>query len=226
MNFCFSLVFIALFSTVCGMQKFGEIIKIIKFTRVSSLQASNYSSSNFKKAQRISDKQFILQLAFPNMKHQSKQVGESATSEKGNPYPATKGGDSSSSSSYHRIDRHPLISDYSRARSDELSDKSKELETQYEAHVPADKPFVMRLDGCSFKSFTRCLKKPFDPRLTQALVETSKDLVFHFKPSIGFCQSDEISLVFPAVVHNSLDEEKGLNHMYNGRVQKISSVAA
>lgn len=42
--------------------------------------------------------------------------------------------------------------------------------------------------------------KPFDERLTDALVATTKDLVARFNPVLGYSQSDEISLVFPSAV--------------------------
>jgi tRNA(His) guanylyltransferase len=83
-----------------------------------------------------------------------------------------------------------------------------------------------------------------DARLTRCMVKTTIDLVEKFNAITGYHQSDEISIVFAAA--NSPEEiaakaeaeacepakkkqrnKKQLkNHPYNGRVQKLASVAA
>ncbi|TPX55398.1 hypothetical protein PhCBS80983_g05344 [Powellomyces hirtus] len=114
--------------------------------------------------------------------------------------------------------------------------------------APACKPFVIRLDGVAFSTFTKGIVKPFDFRLTDALVETTKDLVQRFCPVLGYSQSDEISLVFPAAIESSTttttttttptatDDDlppakkakfrREPTHMFGGRVQKLASVTA
>lgn len=57
-------------------------------------------------------------------------------------------------------------------------------------------PVVARLDGRSFHSFTRGLKRPFDERLSNLMVSVTKFLVEESNACIGYTQSDEISLVF------------------------------
>lgn len=80
-------------------------------------------------------------------------------------------------------------------------------------------PAIVRLDGRSFHSFTKNLGRPFDSRLSQAMVETTKFLVQESNASIGYTQSDEITLVFPNV-----DPTKQM--LFDGKVQKICSVLA
>lgn len=102
-----------------------------------------------------------------------------------------------------------------------LTSKIKALEAVFDSRVPACKPFAVRLDGVGFKRYTAKLQKPFDPSFTKALQETTIDLMSRFGTITGFCQSDEITLIgAPAPEHNPA------NLLYQGRIQKISSVLA
>lgn len=79
-------------------------------------------------------------------------------------------------------------------------------------------PLYIRLDGRSFSNFTRKMKRPYDERMSTLMIETTKFLVKELNATVGYTQSDEISLV--------------LNHAYTspaifeGKVQKIISTAA
>jgi hypothetical protein len=108
--------------------------------------------------------------------------------------------------------------------------------------------FIIRVDGVSFHTFTKGLKGPMDSRLTRCMVKTTIDLVEKFNAITGYHQSDEISIVFAAA--NDAEEVAAAaakaeleaaepakkkqrkkaqvlkNHPYNGRVQKLASVAA
>lgn len=102
-----------------------------------------------------------------------------------------------------------------------LTKNIKSIEKSFEHVLPGDKPFVVRLDGVNFKEFTRNLIKPFDPHFTEALKLTTEALVERTAATIGFCQSDEITLISgPAAVGDSK------NHLYGGRTQKIASILA
>lgn len=57
-------------------------------------------------------------------------------------------------------------------------------------------PVIARLDGKSFSKFTRGLKRPFDERLSNLMVETTKYLVRETNSNCGYTQSDEITLVW------------------------------
>ncbi|KAJ3107140.1 hypothetical protein HDU97_004833 [Phlyctochytrium planicorne] len=103
--------------------------------------------------------------------------------------------------------------------------------------VDPSQPYIVRLDGVSFSTFTNGLVKPFDWRLKEALVKTTEDLMMKFVPVTGFHISDEISLVFPASSpppttdttepkFSSKATRTEPTHMYTGRVQKIASVTA
>lgn len=47
-------------------------------------------------------------------------------------------------------------------------------------------PIYARIDGRAFSSFTRGMERPFDMRLTTAMVETTKHLVHATHARIGY----------------------------------------
>lgn len=81
------------------------------------------------------------------------------------------------------------------------------------------KAHILRLDGCSFSSFTRGMIKPFDSMFTEAMLQTTEDLMVKIGGDAltGFCQSDEISIVLRG---------SSTDFTYAGRIQKISSIMA
>lgn len=81
------------------------------------------------------------------------------------------------------------------------------------------KAHILRLDGCSFSSFTRTMNKPFDAKFTAAILQTTEDLMTKLGGAVltAFCQSDEISLVLKG---------SSPDFPYAGRIQKLSSIMA
>ena len=84
-----------------------------------------------------------------------------------------------------------------------------------------DMPYIVRLDGHKFSTFTRHFQKPWDPRLHKAMLYTSADLLKQFQPTSAYTESDEISLVFAPPVE--MDHTRML---HNGSVAKIISILA
>lgn len=80
-------------------------------------------------------------------------------------------------------------------------------------------PAMLRLDGKAFHTFARGLERPFDKRLTDLMIDTTKFLVEEINAKIGYCQSDEISLVIYSEDHHS-------QIFFDGRIQKLTSVVA
>ena len=118
-----------------------------------------------------------------------------------------------------------VIPEYSVNQFEILTQKIKGLEKSYELKLAPSLPFLIRLDGCCFKAFTKGLQKPFDPRLTASLIKTTEYLVDRTGARVGFCQSDEISLlVKPTPPDPTLSHTPSI--LYNGRVQKIASIIA
>jgi tRNA(His) guanylyltransferase len=80
-------------------------------------------------------------------------------------------------------------------------------------------PVMMRLDGKAFHTFVKGLERPFDKRLTDLMVATTKFLVEETNAVVGYTQSDEISLVlYTDNQHSQL--------FFDGRIQKLASVVA
>ena len=102
---------------------------------------------------------------------------------------------------------------------DEVATKIKSHEGQFDPLLTPGLPFVVRLDGCSFKNYTNGLTKPFDSRLALAMILTMNSLMHHTGAVTGFTQSDEITLLFPG-------DTNVLHLPFNGRLSKIVSVFA
>lgn len=80
-------------------------------------------------------------------------------------------------------------------------------------------PICARLDGKRFSRFTRGLKRPFDERLSDLMVEVTRALVTETGARIGYTQSDEISLVWQA-------DSDGYQIFMDGKIQKMTSILA
>ncbi|KAF3048542.1 hypothetical protein E8E11_008630 [Didymella keratinophila] len=94
--------------------------------------------------------------------------------------------------------------------------RMKQYEASSDSSLPSDSPIVLRLDGHAFSRFTSHFCRPFDERIHDAMIATSTDLLKFFSAAtVAYTQSDEITLVFPTGVQS-----------FNGRVQKLSSLAA
>jgi tRNA(His) 5'-end guanylyltransferase len=81
-------------------------------------------------------------------------------------------------------------------------------------------PVVCRLDGKNFSRFTKGLRRPYDERLSNLMVETTKYLVKETNANCGYTQSDEITLVWYSDSYES-------KIYFDGRLFKmISDLAA
>ena len=82
-------------------------------------------------------------------------------------------------------------------------------------------PVIIRCDGKNFSSYTKGLKKPFDEGLIEDMEATTKFLCENIQGvKLGYCQSDEISLLLTD--YETLDTQAWFD--YN--VQKIVSISA
>ena len=61
-------------------------------------------------------------------------------------------------------------------KKDSLGDRMKAYEYITRNYLTRRVPVIIRLDGKAFHTFTRGMKKPFDPVLTQAMQQTMKYL--------------------------------------------------
>lgn len=102
---------------------------------------------------------------------------------------------------------------------DTLGDRMKELE-RAEAGRRLTYPICIRLDGRTFSSFTHGLRRPYDERLSTLMVDLTKALVDETNATLGYTQSDEVSLVLVMPSDPTTQGYFGL------RAQKIVSMTA
>jgi tRNA(His) guanylyltransferase len=98
-----------------------------------------------------------------------------------------------------------------------LGDWCKWLEKNFsnEIMIPT-LPVIIRLDGNNFHTWTKGLERPFDSKLSDLMIDTTKFLVQETNAVIGYTQSDEITLIL-----YSRDRKSSI---YNdGKKQKILS---
>lgn len=80
-------------------------------------------------------------------------------------------------------------------------------------------PVCARIDGRGFSQFTRDLPKPFDTVTRNAMDQTAKYLVKETHASIGYVQSDEITLIWHYPDYTS-------SMIFDGKITKLTSVLA
>ena len=101
---------------------------------------------------------------------------------------------------------------------DEFGDRMKEYESLYtNTKINNNSWMCVRIDGKKFSKFTKGFHKPFDQRITGPMVETTKALVKETHASMGYTQSDEITLLFPPTEGDRI---------FDSKVSKINSVFA
>lgn len=80
-------------------------------------------------------------------------------------------------------------------------------------------PVMARLDGRGFSKFTKGLNRPYDEAMSACMVETTIALVRDTGASMGYTQSDEITLVWHATDIKS-------QVYFDGRIAKMTSQLA
>jgi tRNA(His) guanylyltransferase len=103
---------------------------------------------------------------------------------------------------------------------DDLGDRLKAYESLETARklIPGV-PVYARIDGRSFSKFTRNMIRPFDHRLQKAMVLSLETLVVESGATIGYHQSDELSLAWALTDHTQ-------QFWFDGKIHKITSVLA
>jgi tRNA(His) 5'-end guanylyltransferase len=102
---------------------------------------------------------------------------------------------------------------------DSLGDKMKAYERhETDRRFIQSLPIYARIDGRSFSKFTQGLERPYDTRMSSAMIETTKVLVEKTHATIGYVQSDEISLAWIPTEHG--------HNWFDGKIMKMASVLA
>lgn len=91
--------------------------------------------------------------------------------------------------------------------------KSYELDIRFMPLLPV----IIRVDGKNFSRFTKGLEKPYCQQLAKVFLEVTKALVEQTNATVGYTQSDEISLILYSDQHSK-------QIFFDGRKDKIVSV--
>jgi tRNA(His) 5'-end guanylyltransferase len=103
---------------------------------------------------------------------------------------------------------------------DSLGDYLKGLEGAETGRRALDGQAVyIRIDGNRFSKFTRGMERPYDARMSEAMIATTKGLVTEFGAALGYTQSDEISLVL-------WEPKAGSEVAHGGKFKKLASRTA
>lgn len=102
-----------------------------------------------------------------------------------------------------------------------LDDRMKRYENVARIYLTRRIPVIIRIDGKSFHTFTRGMKKPFDRLLMTAMQDTMRYLCENIQGCVfGYTQSDEITLVLTDYATPTTDAWFGYG------VQKMASISA
>lgn len=102
---------------------------------------------------------------------------------------------------------------------DDFGDRMKAYERLRTSDtLEVGKVYYARLDGRGFSKFTKGLQRPYDSRMSEAMIEVTRYLVSKTNANIGYTQSDEISLVWYVKPESEM--------MFGGKIQKIVSTLA
>lgn len=80
-------------------------------------------------------------------------------------------------------------------------------------------PIYARIDGRSFSRFTKKFDRPYDMRMSECMIETAQYLVEQTHATVGYTQSDEISIVW-------LNNDPEQQIMFDGKIFKLTSTLA
>lgn len=110
-----------------------------------------------------------------------------------------------------------------------LGERFKEREASLEKSTPPWQHIILRFDGHSFSKFTKGFIKPFDDNLSSAIQSAMMDTINTYSAILGYCQSDEITIVIPALCSKEEYDtltEKHPTHPFNGRIMKLTTLIA
>lgn len=106
-------------------------------------------------------------------------------------------------------------------KKDSLGDRQKQYEEVQKHYLVPKMPFIIRIDGKAFHTYTRGFVKPFDNVMGAAMKRTMQSLCENIPGAVfGYTQSDEITIVCKYT-----DRIKS-QAWFGGRVEKIIAITA
>ena len=117
----------------------------------------------------------------------------------------------------------PIIFTGQKSKTESLGDRITNYASDVNYIIPKEEHLIIRIDGHHFSSFTKGFDKPFDTALSNAMIQTTKDLHERFNCYSSFTQSDEITLFIPALKDT---RDNYIEHQFSGRTDKNNSLVA
>lgn len=106
-------------------------------------------------------------------------------------------------------------------KKDSLADRMKQYESVNDRYLVPKIPFIIRVDGKNFSTYTRGFKKPFDKIMGKTMREVTTKLCEEIPGAVlGYTQSDEITIIC------KYTDRIVSQAWFNGRVRKIETIAA
>lgn len=106
-------------------------------------------------------------------------------------------------------------------KKDSLGDRMKDFESRNSSYLTPKIPVMMRLDGKAFHTFTKGSVKPFDKIIIDCMAATTEYLMNNIQGAkVGYCQSDEISILITDFENITTDR------WYDYNIQKMTSISA
>lgn len=106
-------------------------------------------------------------------------------------------------------------------KKDSLGDRQKAYEAVNDRILVPKMPFIIRVGGKAFHTYTRGFVKPFDNIMGITMIEVTKKLCEEIPGAVlGYTQSDEITIVC------KYTDRIVSQAWFNGRVRKIETIAA
>lgn len=106
-------------------------------------------------------------------------------------------------------------------KKDSLADRMKQYESVNDRYLVPKIPFIIRVDGKNFSTYTRGFKKPFDKIMGKTMREVATKLCEEIPGAVlGYTQSDEITIIC------KYTDRIVSQAWFNGRVRKIETIAA
>lgn len=106
-------------------------------------------------------------------------------------------------------------------KKDSLADRMKQYEVVNDMILVPKIPFIIRVDGKNFSTYTRGFKKPFDKIMGKTMREVATKLCEEIPGAVlGYTQSDEITIIC------KYTDRIVSQAWFNGRVRKIETIAA
>lgn len=106
-------------------------------------------------------------------------------------------------------------------KKDSIADRMKQYESVNDRILVPKIPFIIRVDGKNFSTYTRGFKKPFDKIMGKTMREVVAKLCEEIPGAVlGYTQSDEITIIC------KYTDRIVSQAWFNGRVRKIETIAA